>query len=230
MLRGPARGTRFVVEPGIGASYALATDGAASHSFRTRVRPGMTVYDIGANKGQMALLFASLVGPNGTIVALEPAPREHDSLVRNLALNDLGMVRTIHAAAFHETGEIEFEYAPQRPMQGKVADVEPTYGKRAATKLSVPAVRLDDLVAEHGQPDFIKIDVEGAAAAVLKGARRILEETAPLLYVELHGPEEQAGIRDEVLARGYVAERLDGTPVPDPTDGWHSPLWCYRPT
>ena len=65
VLRGPARGMRFIVEPGIAFSYAIGTDQAAPRFFLRHVQPGMTVYDVGANKGQMTMIFAAIVGPSG---------------------------------------------------------------------------------------------------------------------------------------------------------------------
>ena len=229
VLRGPARGMRFVVEDGIGVSYAVGVDAAAPRHFAQWVRPGMTVYDVGANKGQMALLFASLVGPAGRVVAFEPAPAEFGSLTRNLTLNGLDHVRPIQAAAADAEGELAFAYAPDRPTQGKLVDVELTYTPLSDDTITVRTCCLDDVLDDEPAPDVVKIDVEGAAAAVLRGAARILEETAPPIFLELHGPEEQAGVRDELLARGYVARTLDGARVADPTSAWYSPLWCHRP-
>ena len=227
VLRGPARGLRFVVEPGMGATYALGTEAAAPRDFARWVRPGATVYDLGANKGQMALLFAALVGPSGRVVSLEPAPAEAASLRRNVALNGLATVRVVEAAAAEAAGSLTFAYDPAHPTQGKLVGVEQTYALPEAGTLAVPTLPLDALLDEEPPPDVLKVDVEGAAAAVLRGAVRVLEEVRPRLFIELHGPEEQAGLRDEVLARGYVAETLDGRRVADPTAGWHSPLWCH---
>ena len=229
VFRGPVQGTRFIVEDGIGVNYAIGTDAAAPRHFTRWVRPGMTVYDVGANKGQMALLFANLVGPTGRVVAFEPAPAEFASLVRNLDLNGLGHVRPVQVAAADAEGELAFSYAPDYPTQGKLVNVELTYTPLSEDTITVRACCLDDTLDDEPPPDVVKIDVEGAAAAVLRGAARILEETAPPLYLELHGPEEQAGVRDELLTRGYVAETMGGTRVDDPTVGWHSPLWCYKP-
>lgn len=230
VLRGPARGSHFVVESGIGVTYAIATETAAPRVFAPWVRPGMTVYDVGANKGQMALLFANLVGPGARVVAFEPAPAEFESLRTNLALNQMEWVHPIQAAAAEVAADLTFTYAPERPTQGKLRDVEPTYVNRGADTFAVRGLPLDDVLDVEPWPDFVKVDVEGAAASVFRGARRLLTEASPRIFIELHGPEEQAGVRDEVLSRGYVAETLDGRPVPDPTDGWHSPLWCYKPT
>jgi FkbM family methyltransferase len=229
VLRGPARGMRFIVEPGIGFTYAMGTELAAPRYFQRHLRPGMTVFDVGANRGQMTLLFAALVGPSGRIASFEPAPAEFHSLERNLALNALTNVRTFQAAAADGDQAVTFMYDPANPTQGKLRDVERTYSLADARPLSVPAMRLDSVLAQGLRPDLIKIDVEGAAASVLRGATRTLEEVGPRIFLELHGPEEQAGIRDELLTRGYVAETLDGTRVADPAVGWHSPLWCFKP-
>ena len=221
---------QFVAEPGIGFSYVIGTDAAAPRVFAKWVRPGATVYDVGSNKGQMAMIFASLVGPTGRVLAFEPASAEYASLVRNLRLNGLGHVRAIEAAASEARGELAFAYDRDRPTEGKLRDVETSYVTSAASdRFLVAAIPLDEMLGEEPAPDMIKIDVEGGAAAVLRGARRIIEQASPGIYVELHGPEEQAGIRDELLTRGYIAETLTGTVVPDPTSGWHSPLWCYKP-
>jgi FkbM family methyltransferase len=230
VLRGPAKGMLFIAEPGIGFSYAVGARAAAPRFFARWVRPGATVYDVGSNKGQMALIFAALVGPSGRVLAFEPVPAEYTSLVRNLRLNGLANVRCIEAAVSDQSGELPFAYSPDRPTEGKLHGVEKSYGNTAvAETLSVPAISLDDILQEEPAPDVLKIDVEGAAASVLRGARRIIQDVSPAIYLELHGPEEQAGVRDELVTRGYVARTLSGTIVPDPTSGWHSPLWCSRP-
>ena len=229
VLRGPARGIQFVVEPGIGLTYALGTDAALPRHFAHKVQTGMTVYDVGANKGQMALLFAALVGPSGTVVALEPAPSEYDSLCRNLKINRLAHVHPRRVAAADTDGDLVFTYTADRPTQGKLRDVEPTYVNRGADTFSVRGLTLDALLEDEPRPDVIKIDVEGAAASVLRGAGRVLEEVGPNIYLELHGPEEQAGVKESLLSRGYVAETLAGERVLDPTSGWFSPLWCHKP-
>jgi FkbM family methyltransferase len=230
VLRGPARGLKIVVEPGLGVTYVLGTKAAAPRCFGDTIGRGMTVIDVGANKGQMTLVFAALVGKSGRVIALEPAPREFDSLVRNVRLNGLTQVETLRAAAADVDAPMAFLYLPDRPTQGKLVGVEASYCVLSAHEIAVPGIRLDALLARGVAPDLIKLDVEGAAAVVLRGARRIINTYAPRIYVELHGPEEQAGIRDELLARGYVAHTLDGREVKDPTARWFSPLWCHKPS
>ncbi len=225
--RGPARGLDFIVQPGIGFTYAIGTDLAAPRFFRRHLHPGMTVFDVGANKGQMTLIFAALVAASGRVIAFEPVPVEYASLERNVRLNGLAHVRLLNVAASDNKGQMAFSYAAERPTQGKLVNVEPTYDVAHAQTFPVQAIRLDDVPNER-PPDVIKIDVEGAAAAVLRGSARILDEAGPSVYLELHGPEEQAGVRDELLSRGYVARSLSGDVIADPVARWCSPLWCTK--
>jgi FkbM family methyltransferase len=189
----------------------------------------MCVYDLGANKGQMALVFCSLVGGRGQVFAFEPASQEYGALLGNLALNGIQNCLTFMAAVADRDGEMQFEYAPHLPTQGKLLEFEPTSRHVVSDKVTVRTVSLDSVVASGARPpDLIKIDTEGAAAAVFRGARKVLDQYSPGIYIELHGPEEQQGVRDELLARGYKAETLDGRRVEDPTTDWNGVLWCYR--
>jgi FkbM family methyltransferase len=151
-----------------------------------------------------------LVGPFGTVVAIEPAPGPFAALQRNVRLNNLHNVYPMHIAAAAVEGNAEFFFDPELPTQGKLASVERTYVLPRAGSTAVPAVPLDALIQHFpSRPDFIKIDVEGAGASALKGAANILTSCNPIIYIELHGPEEQAGVRDEL---GYIAETLEGRP------------------
>jgi FkbM family methyltransferase len=229
VLRGPAKGMRLVVEPGVGLSYVMGTDASAPRFFSRVITPGMTIFDVGANKGQMALLFAALVGSEGRVIAIEPAPLEFASLERNLQLNGLSNVTALQMAASEHSGDIQFFYSPENPTQGKLSGVEPSYRTDGSETLNVRARSLDSLADEYGSPDVVKIDVEGAAGAALRGARHLVNGRAPSFYLELHGPEEQAAVRDELMARGYVATTMGGEAIADPTAGWFSPLWCWKP-
>lgn len=230
VLLGPRRGRRFVVEPGLGPGFAL---GLTAHLhddfFLARVRPGATVYDVGANRGQVSLLLASLVGDRGRVLSLEPVPALFRSLERNLELNAFDNVDARCLAATEGRGRREFLFDPARSCQGKLADAEPGWTVPAAEVIEVETIALDDLAGEGLQPpSLVKIDVEGGAAAVLRGARELLTEIGPTLYVEIHGPEERAALRDLVMAAGYSITTLIGAPVADPTAGQRGPFVCER--
>lgn len=151
VLRGPARGMRFIVERELVSVMPLVLP---TH-FGRWIKPGMTIYDVGANKGQMVLLFASLVGPAGRVVAFEPAPIEFSSLVRNIDLNKLRWVKPVKAAV--------------ADTEGKLLPVDSTYVKNTWRQFLVSTILLDDVLTQEPLPDVIKIDVEGGAGSCSEG-------------------------------------------------------------
>ena len=228
VLTGPVRGARYVVEPGMGVSYAVGFERRLLSFLGSRIRSGMTVYDVGANRGQMALFFARTVGPSGRVVSFEPAPPTYASLRRNVSLNGVANVDARNVAVGDSDGWAAFHFESDRPTEGYLTSARRDLGGAASFVVQVRC--LDSLLSEGSPPpDVIKIDVEGAAPGVLRGARRLIARHGPSVYIELHSPEEQAAIRDELGARGYVIESLDGRRVNDPTVAWVSPLWCHRP-
>jgi hypothetical protein len=97
----------------------------------------------------------------------------------------------------------------------------------------VRAVSIDQFCAEHRlAPRVIKIDVEGAELAALRGARATVAAAGPglQLFVEMH-PHlwTEMGIaadevRRECEAQGLAAERLDGSRE----DLWQTEGVCLR--
>jgi FkbM family methyltransferase len=223
--RGPLKGLRYKVAPGMGFTYAWAW-GVEQWDFSDLVRPGMCVYDIGANCGQSTLSLAKLVGHSGLVVAFEPVETNFAILASNIRLNPSLRVTPICAAASERNGPLDFLLDSNRPSQGRMSFVEPSYTLPQAKRMSVRGIRLDQYISEHWPPpQFLKIDVEGGAGAVLRGARSLIAHHRPTIYLELHGPEEQEAVR-ELLTFGYVANMPSGLQVPNPTAGWFNPLIC----
>jgi len=140
---------------------------------RSLLKPGMHVVDVGANIGYYVLLFASLIGPDGTIVAIEPSPDNLRELALNVARNALSNVEIVAKAAGNATGEIGIK-------EGLNSGV--TTDERA--RFTVQQDRIDNIA--RGRVDFLKIDVEGYEGSALKGAERILSERRPILFCEVH--------------------------------------------
>src|SRR5262249_32983042 len=88
-------------------------------------------------------------------------------------------VRLHHAAATARAGCIRFQRNELQPGDHRI-----TF---SADGITVPAVTVDDLVAEAGAKSvsLIKIDVQGAEMLVLEGATRTLEQMRPALFVEV---------------------------------------------
>jgi predicted RNA methylase len=65
--------------------------------------PGNTVLDVGANLGQMTVLFARAVGPTGRVLAFEADNYIADLLRLNVGLNGLTNVDIVEAAVWSES-------------------------------------------------------------------------------------------------------------------------------
>jgi FkbM family methyltransferase len=167
------------------------------------VRPGMVVWDIGANVGFYTLAFSRAVGDAGSVVAFEPLGSNVAYLVSHVRLNKLDNVTIIQAAVSEVAGLISFTIGAHSSM-GRIVE---------NTAYRIPAIAVDEYMNSQPQaaPDLIKIDVEGAEAFVLRGARRLLQQKSPEIWLALHGSRAMADCTDILLAAGYSIFRLDGT-------------------
>ena len=148
VLRGPVSGARFRVHQGMGAAYALGIDGFCLNWYRTHVKPGMTIYDIGANRGQTALFLSRLVGANGRVFSFEPMPEVFADLEKNLALNGIENVNASCVALSDRSGMVSFLFSDEYSTQGKIADLEKDYVVTGARHVNVQSIRLDDLALD----------------------------------------------------------------------------------
>ena len=231
VLRGPIHGTRFHVIPGMGATYALGQDHWGFYFFQSKIRPGMAIYDIGANCGQMALYFSKMVGQEGKVVSFEPVSTNADTLRKNLTLNKIANVHLIEAAVSSDSETKVFYFDQDHHTMGTLQTAMVTQGTWSTT-FEVPCVRLDDLLCEGTipPPDWMKIDVEGAGLSVIEGALTLIREHLPSIYFEVHAADSKAHelhalhrLKNEF---GYDIKYLNGTPLGRECPVWGEAVWC----
>ena len=178
-----------------GVAYHLLTSGFyepfAMRSLLARVPEGATVLDVGAQIGYYTIALAQAVGPDGVVVAFEPEPANRALLERNVERNRLQNVRVVP----HAVGDA--------PRQDRLyTDVRnlglPSLAEdnvlEVASSVDVSVVTIDDhLRAEgiEGSVAALKVDVQGAEAQVIAGARRLFEQEDLAALVEFW----PAGIR-----------------------------------
>jgi FkbM family methyltransferase len=147
------------------------------------IKPGELVFDVGAHVGDRVASFRRL---GARVVAVEPQP----ALVKVLTLL-YGRDRAVAVepvAVGAESGEIELKVNVDNPTVSTASEdfVRAAKGARgwegqAWTRTRrVPMTTLDALIARHGAPAFIKLDVEGFEAQALSGLTR----TVPALSFE----------------------------------------------
>ena len=154
----------------------------------------------GANIGALTVALADIVGPEGSVVAFEPQPQTASLLRRNVAeLN----VTVEECALLVSVEDDELGGMPGTVRVPFLFDLgHKNYGRveLGSGEGFAPIKQLDvfDLV-----PAFIKIDVEGAEAQVLRSAARTIERHRPLLYVENDRPEKADELLTLITEMGY---------------------------
>jgi len=186
MQHGIGAGLRFNAgdsQPG----YALGvSEPGVQKILESFVKPGMTVYDGGANVGFLSILLARLVGPGGRVVSFEPLPDNADRIESNARLNGFGHLVVRREALAGADGRSTF-FLGEMSTRGLLQTVfiKPDQMERNSIEVSVRS--LDSLAAEGvPAPDFVKLDVEGAEADTLRGGSDLLRRARPILMIELH--------------------------------------------
>lgn len=205
ILHGRLRGQWWIAGAGNHGCWLGGYERRMRRAFEQRVAPGSVVFDLGAHAGFYTLLASVLVGPRGKVFAFEPLPDNLLFLRRHLELNGVDNVTVLQRAVSDGSGTAPFRRAASRSM-GRIEE----HGS-----LRVQTVSLDELVAggEVPPPDFIKIDIEGAEAVALAGARATLQRSHPTIFLATHGAERQRACRRLLEGIGYGIEPIDATDV-----------------
>jgi FkbM family methyltransferase len=172
---------------------------------RQLIKPGMVVYDAGANIGYISLMAARLIETNGKVFAFEALPANITRLNENVALNNMqGEIQVVHAAVVDEEGEVSF-FTHTSGAMGK-AKGSAGRDEHYSQTIKVQGITLDDFIYTRGNPvpAVIKMDIEGGEGMALAGMPRLLKEGKPLLLIELHGEEAAHQVWDILNASSYT--------------------------
>jgi len=139
------------------------------------VKPDDLVFDIGAHVGDR---ISSLRRLGARVVAVEPQPGAMRAL--QLIHGRDRNVTLLQVAAGDTVGEITLLVNTNNPTvstasQDFITAADGASGWEGQSwdhRITVPALTLDTLIAAHGLPDFVKIDVEGFEDRVLAGLSR----------------------------------------------------------
>ncbi len=181
----------------------------------------MLCFDVGACRGLYTDAFLRL---GARVVAVEPQPalaawlerrfrNERRVVVIPKALGAAEGKANLYIAANEVHSSLHSEWIPNKQQYG------PTELKEIR---EVDITTLDALIAQHGRPDFVKIDVEGAELQVLQG----LHQPLPYLSIEYHYAQlDQTSACLDFLARfgAYQANYSVGNTLTWGLDAWASP-------
>jgi FkbM family methyltransferase len=136
------------------------------------VEPGDLVFDVGAHVGDRIASFRRL---GGRIVAVEPQRAMARVLWLLYGRSSSVAIETV--AVGREPGRVRMMINADNPTVSSVSaafidaarDAPGWEAQRWTESEEVDVTTLDELIAKHGKPAFIKIDVEGFESEVLQG-------------------------------------------------------------
>lgn len=174
-------------------------------AFCHRIKARQIVYDIGANVGFYTLLASLCVGPAGRVYSFEPLPENIRDLKKHVAMNRLSNCEVIEAAVSDVNGYSRFDSSRPRSM-GWLSE---------SGNQEVRTLQLDSLVTSNAisPPNVVKIDVEGAELAVLRGCSQTLAAHGPIIFLATHGSAAHEQCIQFLTTRNYKIQSLNSLPV-----------------
>ena len=179
--------------------------------------------DVGANAGFFTLVASRAGVP---VLAIEPSPINLQSLSENIRMAaGPGAVEMLPLALSDREGEVYLLGS------GQGASLVTNWrGVRSTYRTRVRAATLDQVLAGRAGSLLIKVDVEGAEDAVLRGAYRTLRRSPRPVWLVEHGPEVEPGyvvLFETFWHAGYQIHALPETPERRPyrVGSWAVDAW-----
>lgn len=162
------------------------------------MKPGMCVWDCGAESGDFTALYHLWVGQEGTVIPIEPQPLYWPQIRAHWEGNELPPLKDYFGGFVGQLNQLlppkddgtmhQFETRGDGWPRCSVGRVIPDVGFRHLAQQTdhTPAARIDSLNVVMPTPDVIVMDIEGAEYPALLGAKAVLANVHPIMYVSIH--------------------------------------------
>lgn len=145
---------------------------------KSLIKKGDIVIDIGANIGYYTILMSQLVGDKGKVYAFEPEEENIRLIEKSIKYNNIKNVILYPLALSDKDGEESF-FINKVNMGGHSL----IKTKESVKEIKMKIRKLDTLINED-KIKLIKMDTEGSEKKVLKGAKKLIGKTDPILIME----------------------------------------------
>ena len=213
---GPAAGANVMVPLNTPIADAITTgsyDQKVLQVVEALVSKTDTCFDIGGHYGCYTLSLAKLV-KDGKIHTFEPVPAHAERIRQATQKSKLNHVQVHQVAVAGQNGEMTLRFAEAEGGDDSMAFLD-AYGGvdtqaahehyRNFSRTNVSAVTLDSLLGTVSSVQFMKIDAEGAEAAVMGAGLELISRHQPRILVELHGIYEALACAEILCKLNYRA-------------------------
>ena len=158
-----------------------------SKLLKRKLKPGMTVLDVGSNVGLITRLCSRIVSATGHVWAFEPDPYTRNFLDHNVSRCNNVTVSPI--GLYDKNSSENFYIHPGSGTSNSLLAFE-----AASHSIVVECMTLDTFLNQHPHisPNCIKIDVEGAEIKVLAGMKNTIERFSSLFLIIEFCPQNLA--------------------------------------
>ena len=175
-------------------------------------KPGMIVFDVGANIGEWTLTMANGVGAQGRVYSFEPTPFLFDALNKTVVANQFNQVIVSPYALSDKSKTMDFyiQYDANELLDSRLSRLDSpadfkgwlTDGEKAK-KIQVKTITLNEFAVKEKleRLDFIKIDAEGYESAIVQGGLTVLKKFRPNLILECGGVYDSEEKRKRMVTR-----------------------------
>ncbi len=182
--------------------------------FKNSIQKGMHVLDIGANIGYYALIASRIIGKTGRIYAFEPSPFNFNILKINMLLNDKASIFDLHNAAIGSKDSVGTFYIYSKRNMSSFVKRKEEKGVKIIGSVDVKVIKLDSFV-KNKKIDYLRMDVEGYEAEILKGMKKLLsrKDKPKGMFIEIHsellhsfGTNAEKFVKD-LVSYGYKVKK-----------------------
>jgi FkbM family methyltransferase len=140
-------------------------------------------YDIGASYGFYTIKLAQAAD---WVYAFEPVTETFELLNNNIRRNRIENISTFKVGLFDEEADAPINLYSSSGSNSMVWALPDEHPAKLLGHETIHVVRLDDFAEREPlrPPDLIKLDVEGAELPALRGARRLIAASQPVLVLE----------------------------------------------
>jgi FkbM family methyltransferase len=148
------------------------------------IRPGDHILDIGAEQGDLSVLFKKWAGKDGKVTLVEPSPGFWPNIKATFEMNDEQPFRCYQTLVSNETTGNAAEHGGTWPdvANGEVSD--DVGFSHLNEKPDIPVLKIDDM--DLPKVDIITMDIEGSEYEALQGAQETIMRDKPILFISVH--------------------------------------------